>query len=113
MRKRVLPVVFQTEGDGSSISPVENAAVSAAGKAEKGQGLIPLPWASGAAPPEAGLRLVDQAAGDTKLGTLVAVSPGEPARAMYGAPRPLFLGLSPFGMPFVIWGALVLLLTSV
>ena len=47
MRKRALPVIFPTEGDGGSTSPVENASDSAvAGDAGEGLGLMPASWGS-------------------------------------------------------------------
>ncbi|CAM9286295.1 unnamed protein product [Laminaria digitata] len=76
VRKRILPVIFPMEANGGSTSPVEHASDSAvAGDAEKSRGLMLASWGSGVGPPEAGSRIVDQAAGEGKLGTLVAVSP--------------------------------------
>ena len=72
-------MIFSVEGDGGSTVPVGGASNDVVtGDAEQGQGLVPASWASGVGPPEPGSRIVDHAAGDGKLGTLVAISPGEP-----------------------------------
>lgn len=73
VRKRVLPVLFPA----GAKTCFEPSAVSDKGES---QGLLLSRWDGVAAPPEAGAKVVDRAAEDGRLGTLVSVSPGERRR---------------------------------
>lgn len=85
VRKRVLPVIFPA-GEGTSASPIGHVPHVAA-DVEKSPGLLLREWetaeAGGAMErPEAGSKVVDRAAGNAKLGAIVAVSPGESQQNM-------------------------------
>lgn len=82
VRKRVLPVIFPGGEGNAAASPIRDVPRVAADVENSNAELLLCKWGSaevGAATgrPEAGSKVVDQAAGDGKLGALVAVSPGE------------------------------------
>lgn len=76
-------MLFLEEGIELPASPIQNVS-SIVTDARKSQGLVRATWragGSGGAPPATGSSIVNRAGGDDeKLGTLVAVSPGETDR---------------------------------
>lgn len=81
VRKRILPVLFPGEEIRLSLSPIKNVS-SMFSDAREGEELVQSTWGLGVAPPAAGSTVVDGAAGDGKLGILVAVSPGRRKRVL-------------------------------
>lgn len=67
------------EGGDISASPMRSVSIGV-DDARKGQELVQSPWgvdSAGVEPPVVGSNIVDRAAGDAKLGALVAFSPGK------------------------------------
>eukprot|EP00903_Cladosiphon_okamuranus_P009194 g8781.t1 len=80
VRKRVLPVLFPVEGADASASPIRISSSVAADGGDRQGPILLQAWGAGKGevappPPEADSKIVDRAAEDGKVGTLVKASP--------------------------------------
>lgn len=99
----MLPVLFSAGGAQTRSSPIRDAP-SVIADAGNGQGVLLYTWDSETAvvaPPEAGSKIVDRAAGDGKLGAVVAVSPGEPRKRASNTPHWDFFFVTAAGLSCV------------